>query len=54
VEDSPTETRICFGETGAQACELRYTKEFDEVCIVLDHQAHVSPSVGPLVVMVKY
>jgi hypothetical protein len=54
VEDSPIETRTCVGETGAQACELRYTKEFDEVRTVLDHQAHMSPSVGPLVVMVKY
>jgi len=56
-----TETRTYVGEpTGypfdgmagfrlGQQYELSYTKEFDEVRLVLDHHAHVSPGAGPLV-----
>ena len=32
-----------------QQYQLSYTKEFDEVRIVLDHHEHVSPGAGPLV-----
>jgi hypothetical protein len=56
-----TETRTFIGETASavgdgyagfrigQEYQLTYSKEFDEVRLVLDHHAHVSPGVGPLV-----
>jgi hypothetical protein len=56
-----TETRTFIGETagavGDDYAGFRigrqyphtYTKEFDEVQIVLDYHEHVSPGAGPLV-----
>jgi hypothetical protein len=56
-----TETRTFIGETAGavgdgyagfrigREYQLTYTKEFDEVRIVLDHHEHVSPGAGPLV-----
>jgi hypothetical protein len=61
MENSTTETRTFVGETATavddgyagfrigQQYQLTYTKEFDEVRIVLVHHAHVSPGAGPLV-----
>jgi hypothetical protein len=61
----PTETRTFIGETAndvfdgwagfriGQQYELTYTKEFDEVRVVLNHHAHVSPGAGPLVMSVE-
>jgi hypothetical protein len=60
-----TETRTFVGETAGavgdgyagfrigQQYQLSYTKEFDEVRIVLDHHEHVSPGAGPLVLTVE-
>ena len=56
-----TETRTYVGEMSTMAFDgfagfrigqqyqLTYTKEFDEVRIVLDHHEYVSPGAGPLV-----
>jgi hypothetical protein len=60
-----TETRTYVGDSHGHAFDgmagfrigqqyqLTYTKEFDEVRIVLDHHEHVSPGAGPLVVSVE-
>lgn len=49
------ETATAIGDVWAgfragQEYQLTYTRESDEVRIVLDHHEHVSPGAGPLVV----
>ena len=60
-----TETRTFVGETAGaigdgyagfrigRQYQLTYTKEFDEVHLVLNHHEHVSPGAGPLVLTSK-
>jgi hypothetical protein len=60
-----TETRTFVGETASAVGDgyagfrigrqypLTYTKEFDEVRIVLDHHEYVSSGAGPLVLSVE-
>jgi hypothetical protein len=66
MENSLTETRTFISETSTavsdgyaglrigQQYQLTYTKEFDEVRIVLDNHAHVSPNAGLMVLTVEH